>query len=284
MEECPPTASTIENHTRDSAAVSIFTVGNTLVSVSENGTVHDWDLVKTMRLSSCSIAGTSKPLARSHDGRIIASLDRCSKVCRIDAPESVATFEIMADIERVRLSPDGALVAYASRDCRAIKIWRSAPSVVMSELEVSENIGDMTFSPDNQVLAISSERKQWMVTIWDIEDCKKVETIVLNNDPGRLHFSSSRPLLFSSIHGQLPMQTILSYKGPINQKPGSRQSPFQVTPGGDWINWRTKSLLWLPFEYRPTSGNAWDAMGDSVIIGHAAGRLTFMKFDEHLLE
>ena len=168
----------------------------------------------------------------------------------------------------VAFSPDGQVLASASYD-RTVKLWDPSTGEWRATLEGhSEYVAAVAFSPDGQVLASASYDKT--VKIWETKTHDPIQTLLIGEEITKLSFSSDSSYLETN-RGILELKTDTNREGLSQSK-----SLHPVHVNGNWVNWKTESILWLPPDYRATDV----AVRDNLLaMGCSSGRVIFMEFD-----
>jgi WD40 repeat protein/tetratricopeptide (TPR) repeat protein len=144
------------------------------------------------------LRGSNRPLACSHDGRVIASSQGWGAyVLHTDRAPRTVKLSPHEDVRQTAVSRDGRWVATGSHgDSPVVKIWEAANGKLVKDLP-AEGGSMVAFSADGQWLATSGDRTRvWKVGSW-------LEQVQLEGpDAGAHAFSpDSRMLAFETSYG-----------------------------------------------------------------------------------
>jgi WD40 repeat protein len=212
-------------------------------------------------------------------------------------------------VKAVAFSPDGQLLASASRD-RTVRLWNLATGEQLQKLEGhTQTVNGVAFSPDGQLLASASldntvglwspatgERlqkleghTQWVkavafspdgqrlasasldrtVRLWNPATGEQLQKLKLNVAVSALSFSMDNQDLETD-RGLLHLHSRSVSLSSLKSKCAG-----DIFLNGDWVSRNTQNLLWLPHGYRGTCSAV---QGDILVIGQSSGQITFMEF------
>ncbi|KAL9488344.1 hypothetical protein ACSS6W_000621 [Trichoderma asperelloides] len=267
----------LEGHSNWVHGVDLSVDGRQAASGSKDKKVKIWNVstgacVQTLEGHEDRV----RSVAFSADGRQVASgsCDKTVKVWDIATGACVQTLKGHEDwVRSVTFSGDGRQIASGAED-RTVKIWDAATGVCVQTLEGHHDwVCSVAFSADGRRVASGSRDEK--VKIWDITTGVCVQTLPVGVVT-QLSFDEEKE---SRLHTNLGILDL--DPGPVVNGPVSEISADSVGYGihedGVWITRDSKSLLWLPWEYRPTASVVG---GSTVAIGSRFGRVLMFQFSE----
>jgi WD40 repeat protein len=107
-------------------------------------------------------------VAFSPDGKMLATADRLSKMCRLwDVATGKELRQLQGhqnDVRGIAFSPDGKRIATASAD-QTIRLWDPANGKEQLRIDAAGLVGRLAYSPDGKWIATASE--DGIIHLWD---------------------------------------------------------------------------------------------------------------------
>ena len=242
--------------------------GQIIASASNDKIIRLWDTATGAEKQVLKgHQGYINAVAFSPDGQTVASAS-LDMTIRLWDPAMGLEKQVLkshkAYINAVVFSPDGQTVAASDND--TIRLWDTTFSTEKQVLKGHQHyIKGVAFSPDGQTVASASIDKT--IRLWDPamgleKDKHHLDVVVttmsfpksgcLNTDRGSLFFNH--------------LTCNFSIEPPRNE----------IFVREKWVTRNGQCLVWLPPDYRATSVVI---CGNSVVLGHGSGGLTFLSLN-----
>ncbi|KAI9674565.1 MAG: hypothetical protein M1822_009060, partial [Bathelium mastoideum] len=264
---------TFEGHSDWVHSVTFAPDGKRLASASTDQTVRLWDTESGALLQTFEgHSGTINSVTFAPDGKrlVSASTDQTVRLWDAESGALLQTFEGHSSwVHSVTFAPDDKRLASASAD-QTIRLWDAESGALLQTFEGhSDRVRSVTFAPDGKRLASASDDQT--VRLWDAESGALLQTFEGHSDTvnsvafthdGSGLITDRGPLAFD-----LHSSDITSHR---------TEEQIYLFVSDQWILYQSQKLLWLPVEYRATCSTV---KGQTVILGHSSGRISFIHFD-----
>ena len=201
----------------------------------------------------------------SPDGKLVAC---ASRDCTAATGRSCRVFQGHShNVNAVVFSPDGKLVASASYD-NTVRLWNRATGEPCRVFQShSDDVKAVAFSPDGKLVASASYDKT--IRLWDVTQKTMIEEIYTGQYVFRLNFTDRTQL--DTDRGTFTLTSQL----PSTATQATLLSSIYVASNG-WVIWNDKRVLYLPIDYRPSTATVKDNI---LVMGHESGGVTFLHFN-----
>ncbi|KAJ5984632.1 NACHT and WD40 domain protein [Penicillium waksmanii] len=304
---------TLQGHSGWVNSVAFSSDDQRLASASKDQTVIIWDSASGDLLRELKGHGGSVlSVGFSSCGQILATASYDKKVRLWDSAMALSQQQDVVGhsdwVYSVSFSPDGRQLASGSRDA-TVRLWDSSQGVVVRTLHGhSMSVRAVLFSPDGRYLASGSSDKT--IRIWDPNTglekqvlgghASRIRSIAVSPNSRLLASMSNDEMLIlwdpvmadikgGSIKFSLEPFQNSSYQG-VDLSDSNirlwfkthssiwprRKDPIWIE-NDQWVTSGGNRKLWLSPEYRRSCSTV---QGHTIALGHASGRVLFIKFED----
>ena len=264
---------------------------NSIASGYEDGTIRLWKVPNSGDKEIGNCVKMPKPhkdsvrtIIFSLDGKIVASAssrglqfwevtkDKCSVITIYDCSKEALAFD-----RPIALSRDGKFVASGSFD-GAVRLYHMATRKDNShkrgvDLTYNHGVISIAFSPDCR--RVTSAYKDGTVKLWNMETYQCSHSFNTGRHDYHLSFNTTGDSLHTAsgtIHVKSNPVNMISLEQP-------EYTGYNISSDSVWIMWKSRKLLWLPQEYRPSHSAV---AGSTVVLCCRSGRVLIFKFSANL--
>ncbi|KAJ4859826.1 WD domain, g-beta repeat domain-containing protein [Trichoderma breve] len=262
----------LEGHSDYVNAVAFSPDGQMLVSASDDYTVRLWDTAIGSQQTPKGHNDNIHLVTFSLDGRMLASVS--DDVRLWDTATNTLQQTLKGHTEAVgaiAFSPNRKTLASASVD-RTVRLWDMTTGTLQQTLQVqsiSAWVTAIAFSPNGKMLALSST--DHTVQLLDAVTGALQQTLETNQLLTKLAFSNDGRYL-NTDYGILRFAETALYE----KSHGKNASDYALFVEKEWVTLGGRNILWLPHEHRPACAATY---GQTVVLGHRPGGLTFLQFN-----
>ncbi len=225
----------LKAHTRPSFATAFSYDGNTLVSGSEDGGIHLWDVATQKRKQTLTTSSPSHAIAISQDGKKVANgnFGGGLYLWDVETKHKILTFRGHTDaIQAVAFSPDSKMLASGSWDA-TIRVWDTITGKQIGIIKGHPHfVEEMALAPDANSVAGTS---RGVISLWHIKTGREKPTqkmksyglirkLVFSNDSQKLFSVDGFKLTITDVATNREISYI-SFKKHKGGYPGTTFSP-----------------------------------------------------------
>ncbi|KAJ5808099.1 hypothetical protein N7474_009368 [Penicillium riverlandense] len=259
-----------------------------LASTTDDATVRIWDPAPGQCILALKApSGWAGLITWSQDGSRLAfaSYDRAVRIWDLATRQCTLTLrEHSRPVSSIAWSHDGSRLASASDD-GLVRIWDSAIGKCTLAIEGhSRRVTSISWSQDGSRLASASYET---VRIWDPATGQCTSTLSVSSSCS-IRFDEDNSNLLHTGDGAFNLESSVSVTTfPGISLPLPQQFGYGFTDDRTWVTYQGKNLLWLPPDYRPSSGDAfaarpfsWPMSEANLAIGCSSGRVLILRLPE----
>lgn len=271
-------AGTLQQKLKHSSYVTVvaFSPNNKLLAIaSDDCIVWLWEIITgTFKQALDGHSSCINAIAFSQDGKTLASASHDCTVRLWDIATNTLQQTLKGHTEAVgaiAFSPIRKTLASASVD-RTVRLWDMTTGLLQQTLQVqsiSAWVTAIAFSPNGKMLALSST--DHTVQLLDAVTGALQQTLETNQPLTKLAFSNDGQYL-NTDYGILAFAEAALHE----KSPGKDAYDYALSVEKEWVSLGGRNLLWLPHEHRPACAAIY---GQTVVLGHRPGGVTFLQFN-----
>jgi WD40 repeat protein len=166
-----PRTGEVKQHFTDqggaNALVAVSEDGNKAAGVSEDGTIHFWDLTSGNQIALTQPGPVPSALSLSPDGEVLA-LAYPSGIMLLNTSSHELNRTINSanpNVSRLAFSPDARILA-AANDNGSVTTWETANGQALKTITSAGKVTALRFAPESRLLATAGEDGN--VSLWDL--------------------------------------------------------------------------------------------------------------------
>ncbi|KAF9631056.1 hypothetical protein BFW01_g1918 [Lasiodiplodia theobromae] len=242
--------------------------------------------VRTLERPHSRSSSTIRALAFAPDSTLLASGGRAIRIWDVAASTGacVRTLEgHESGVMAVAFSPDATRLASGSWD-RVVAVWDAASGECLRTMEGhGSSVLAVAFAADGARLASTGWDEH--VRVWDAGSGACLQVFYVGQFLHEIAFGDATGSCVSVDIGMIALNAPSSpLADGAGTPPSQQRARFQgvgIAPGGEWISYENKPVLWLPAKYRPARSAV---SGNDVAVGTRGAELWIFRIVPTLLD